>query len=80
MGVNEGNCISCYLSNIIKGEPCCLLLMPCLPFVNTLASYYIGSNPVGLDSTPSFIEANFPLSLYPPMQAPSLHLVLVLAL
>jgi hypothetical protein len=63
MGVNKGNCISCYLSNIIKGEPCCFLLTPCLPFINTLASYRIGSNPVGLENTPSFVEANFPLSL-----------------
>jgi hypothetical protein len=63
MGVNEGNCITCYLSNLIKGEPCCFLLTPCLPLVNTLTSYRIGSNPVGLDSTPSFVEANFPLSL-----------------
>jgi hypothetical protein len=39
------------------------LLTACLPLVNTLTSYRIGSNPVGLDSTPSFVEANFPLSL-----------------
>jgi hypothetical protein len=32
-------------------------------FTNTLASYCIGSNPVGLESMPSFVEANFPLSL-----------------
>jgi hypothetical protein len=63
MGVNKGNCISCYLSNITKGEPCCFLLTPCLPLVNTLASYHLGSNPVGLECTASFIEANFPLSL-----------------
>jgi hypothetical protein len=42
MGVNEGNCISCYLSNIMKGEPCCFLLIHFLPFVNTHASYRIG--------------------------------------
>jgi hypothetical protein len=64
MGVNEENCISCYLSNIIKGVSCYFLLTPCLPLVNTLASYRIGSNPVGLESTPSFVEANYPLSLY----------------
>jgi hypothetical protein len=62
MGVNEGNCISCYLSNIIKGEPCCFLLTPCLSFVNTHASYCIGSNTTGLENAPSFNEANFPLS------------------
>jgi hypothetical protein len=56
MGVNEGNCISCYLCNIIKGEPCCFLLTPCLPFVNTHAAYRIGSNTAGLDITPSFDE------------------------
>jgi hypothetical protein len=32
-------------------------------FANTLASYLIGSNPVGLESAPSFVVANFPLSL-----------------
>jgi hypothetical protein len=63
MGVNEGNFISCYLSNIIKGEPCCFLLTPCLPFAKTLVSYRIGSNPVGLENMPSFVEANFHLSL-----------------
>jgi hypothetical protein len=63
MGVNEENCISHYLSNIIKGEPCYFLLTPCLPLVNTLTSYHIGSNPVRLESMPSFVEANFPLSL-----------------
>jgi hypothetical protein len=63
MGVNEGNYISGYLSNIRRGETCCFLLTPCLPLINILASYRKGSNPVGLESTPSFIEANFPLSL-----------------
>jgi hypothetical protein len=32
-------------------------------FANTLASYHIGSNLVGLVGTPSFIVANLPLSL-----------------
>jgi hypothetical protein len=32
-------------------------------FANTLASYRIGSNPVGLEGAPSFIIANFPLFL-----------------
>jgi hypothetical protein len=63
MGVNEGNCISCYLSNILKGELCCFLLTPCLSFVNTHASYHIGSNTASLENAPSFDEANFPLSL-----------------
>jgi hypothetical protein len=58
MGVNGGNCISCYLSNIIKGEPCCFLLTPCLCFVNTHASYRIGSNTASLENAPSFDEAN----------------------
>jgi hypothetical protein len=63
MGVNEGNCLSCYLSNIIKGEPCCFLLTSCLPFVNTHASYRIGSNTDGLENAPSFDEANLFSSL-----------------
>jgi hypothetical protein len=63
MGVNEGNCISCYLSNIIKGEPCSFLLTPCFPLVNTLVSYHIGSNLVGLESMWSFYEANLSSSL-----------------
>jgi hypothetical protein len=58
MGVNEGKGISCYLSNIIKGEPCCFFLTPCLPFVNTHASYHIGSNTADLENAPSFDEAN----------------------
>jgi hypothetical protein len=58
MGVNEGTYISCYLSNIIKGEPCCFLLTPYLPFVNTHASYRIDSTTAGLENTPSFDEAN----------------------
>jgi hypothetical protein len=40
-----------------------MLFLAFASFANTLASYRIGSNPVGLESTPSFIEANFPLSL-----------------
>jgi hypothetical protein len=63
MGVNVGNCISCYLSNIIKGEPRCFLPTPCLPFVNTHASYDIGSNTTGLENAPSFDEANLFSSL-----------------
>jgi hypothetical protein len=63
MGVNEGNCISCYLSSILKGEPCCFLLTPCLPFVNSHASYYIGSNTSDLENAPSFDEANLFSSL-----------------
>jgi hypothetical protein len=58
MGVNEGNCISCYLSNKIKGEPCCFLFTPGLPFVNTHASYRIGSNTAGLENAPNFDETN----------------------
>jgi hypothetical protein len=65
MGVNEGNYISCYLSNIIKGEPCCLLLTPYLPFINTHESYRIGSNTTGLENSPSFDEANLFSSLDP---------------
>jgi hypothetical protein len=45
------NCISCYLSNIKKGEPCCFFLTPCLPFANTHASYCIGSDTTGLENT-----------------------------
>jgi hypothetical protein len=63
MGVNEGNCISCYLSNLMKDEPCCFLLIPCLPFANTHASYRIGSDTVGLENAPSFDEANLSSSL-----------------
>jgi hypothetical protein len=37
--------------------------MPLLPFANTHASYRIGSDPIGLENTPSFVEANLPLSL-----------------
>jgi hypothetical protein len=63
MAVNEGNCISCYLTNIIKCEPCCFLLTHCLPFVYTHASYRIGSNTTGLENAPSFDEANLFSSL-----------------
>jgi hypothetical protein len=63
MGVNERNCISCYLSNIMKGESCCFLLTPCLPFINTHASYRIGSDTAGLENAPSFNEANLSSSL-----------------
>jgi hypothetical protein len=63
MGVNEGNCISCYLSNIKKGEPCCFLLTPYLPFTNTHASYHIGSDTASLENAPSFDEANRSSSL-----------------
>jgi hypothetical protein len=63
MGVNEGNFISCYLSNIIKGEACCFLLTPCLLFVNTHASYRIGSNTTTLENVPIFDEANLFSSL-----------------
>jgi hypothetical protein len=31
-------------------------------FANTLTSYHIGSNPVGLESASSFTEANLPPS------------------
>jgi hypothetical protein len=58
MGVNEGNCISYFLSNLIKGEPCCSLLIPCLLFANTHTSYRIGSDTAGLENAPSFYEAN----------------------
>jgi hypothetical protein len=34
-----------------------------VPFANTLASYGIGSDPVGLRSMPSFTEANLSLAL-----------------
>jgi hypothetical protein len=40
-----------------------MLFLAYASFANTLASYHIGSNPVGLESMPSFVEANFPLSL-----------------
>jgi hypothetical protein len=63
MGVNERNCISYYLSNIMKGESCCFLLTPCLPFINTHASYRIGSDTAGLENAPSFNEANLSSSL-----------------
>jgi hypothetical protein len=63
MGVNDGNYISRYLSNLLKGKPCCYLLVPCLPFANTHASYHIGSDTAGLENTPSFDEANFSSSL-----------------
>jgi hypothetical protein len=63
MVVNEDNCISCYLSNLMKGELCCFLHIPCLTFLNTHASYHIGSDTACLENAPSFVEANFPLSL-----------------
>jgi hypothetical protein len=63
MGFNEGKCISCYLRNLIKGEPCCFLLTPCSPFVNTHASYHVGSNTIGLENAPSFNKANLFSSL-----------------
>jgi hypothetical protein len=63
MGVNDGNCISGYLNNIIRGELCCFLVTPCLPFVNTQASYRIGSETVGLENAPSFDNANLSSSL-----------------
>jgi hypothetical protein len=64
MGVNEANCVSCYLSNILKkGKLCCSLLVPCLPFANTHASCHIGSDTVGLENAPSFHEANLSSSL-----------------
>jgi hypothetical protein len=47
----------------IKGEPCCFLLATYLPFVNTHASYRIGSDTAGLENAASFGKANFPLSL-----------------
>jgi hypothetical protein len=59
MGVNEGNCISSYLSNLLKGKTCYSLFIPCLPFANTHASYRIGSDTAGLENAPSFYEANF---------------------
>jgi hypothetical protein len=34
-------------------------------FANTLASYHIDFDPVGLENTPSFDDANFPLRLSP---------------
>jgi hypothetical protein len=54
--------MSCYLSNIIKGEPCCFLLTLCLPFVNTHASYRIGSDTADLENAPSFDDANLSCS------------------
>jgi hypothetical protein len=53
----------CYLSNLMKGELCCFLLIPCLPFANTHASYHIGSNVAGLENAPSFYEATLSSSL-----------------
>jgi hypothetical protein len=63
MGVNQENCISYYLSNIKKGDPCYFLLTPCLSFANTHASYRIGSDTAGLENTLSFDEANRSSSL-----------------
>jgi hypothetical protein len=63
MGVKEGNCISHYLSNLLKGKLCCYLLVHCLPFANTHASYHIGSDTAGLENTPGFYEANLSSSL-----------------
>jgi hypothetical protein len=63
VGVNEGNCISHYLSNLLKGKPCCYMLVPCLPFANTHASYRVGSDTVGLENAPGFYEANLSSSL-----------------
>jgi hypothetical protein len=39
------------------------LLIPCLPFTNTHASYRIGSDTASLDNAPSFNEANLSSSL-----------------
>jgi hypothetical protein len=47
----------------MKSEPCCFLLVPCLPFANTHASYPIGSDVTGLENVPSFYEANLSSSL-----------------
>jgi hypothetical protein len=58
MWANEGNCISYFLRNIIKCEPCCFFLIPCLPLVNTYASYRIGSNTTGFENALSIDEAN----------------------
>jgi hypothetical protein len=63
MGVNEGNCINRYLSNLLKGKPCCYLLAPCLPFTNTHASYRIGSDTAGLENASGFYKANLSSSL-----------------
>jgi hypothetical protein len=63
MGINEENCISCYLSNLLKGKSCCYLLVACLPFANTIASYRIGSDTTGLENAPGFYEANLSYSL-----------------
>jgi hypothetical protein len=48
----------------MKGELCCFLLIPCLPFANTHASYHIGSDTTGSENAPSFDEANLSSSLY----------------
>jgi hypothetical protein len=63
MGVNEGNCISCYLSNIRKGEPCCFLVTTCLPFGNMHALYRIAFDTTSLENVMSFNEANSSSSL-----------------
>jgi hypothetical protein len=47
----------------MKGEPCCFLFTPCLPFANIHASYHIGSDIAGLENAPSFYEANLSSSL-----------------
>jgi hypothetical protein len=39
------------------------LLIPCLPFANTHASYRIGSNVVSLENAASFYAANLSSSL-----------------
>jgi hypothetical protein len=64
MGVNEGNCISCYLSNHLENsKSCCSLLVPCLPFANTHASRRIGSDTTSLENEPTFYEDNLSSSL-----------------
>jgi hypothetical protein len=40
-----------------------LTVLIVVPFINFDASYHIGFDPVGLESTISFTEANFSLSL-----------------
>jgi hypothetical protein len=49
----------------MKGELCCSLLIPCLPFANTHVSYHIGCDIAGLENA----YVNTLKTEYPRMQA-----------